>query len=98
MNHPRCTCGGKKIGSGLPHFLAGNLLGDIASDTAVSTRLPLVFLKNCAGSFRLSPPGRRKKEHREGQVGPAPPTKQPPPKPLSFFNPPGQLISFLLLV
>jgi hypothetical protein len=26
MNHPRCTCGGKKIGSGLPHFLAGNFL------------------------------------------------------------------------
>ena len=32
MNHPRCTCGGKKIGSGLPHFLAGNFLATIASD------------------------------------------------------------------
>lgn len=32
MNHPRCTFGGKKIGSGLPQFRAGNSLGDIASD------------------------------------------------------------------
>jgi hypothetical protein len=33
MNHPRCTRGGKKIGSGLPQFLAGNLFGDAAFDT-----------------------------------------------------------------
>jgi cation transporter-like permease len=35
MNHPRCTCGGKKIGSGLPHFLAGNFLVTIASDSTL---------------------------------------------------------------
>jgi hypothetical protein len=26
MSHPRGTFGGQMIGSGLPHFLAGNLL------------------------------------------------------------------------